>query len=78
MIPSHGRGAAWLSYTRHLQPQGKQEEDTKETTQIEHVDHSRAAVAEKEQETPEKALDRVMATLQEYCLARRSQRSICL
>ena len=61
----------------HFKPQRKQEEDTKETAQFEHDDSEQAAVAEQDQETAEKVLYRGMATLQEYCPARRSQRAIC-
>ena len=60
-----------------VEPQGEPEEDTKDTAQFEHVDSEQAAVAEQEQETAEKALHRVMATLQEYCPARRSQMAMC-
>ena len=74
---SHGCGAAWLCDTRHFTPQGKQEEDTKDTAQFEHVDSEQGAVAEQEQETAEKDLHHVMATLQEYCPARRSQMAMC-
>ena len=47
--------------------------DTEEPAEFEHINSEQAAVAEQEQETSENALDRVMATLQEYCPARCSR-----
>ena len=78
-MPRRGhREQRWESAQNHrIAQDADPRRDGEETVQLEHSDPTRAAVAEQEQDTAEKALRRVMASLQEYCPARRSQMAMC-